>query len=120
MLSRVRIAYSGRRCPYVRLGYTRANVSHSSAERTQSNLSSPRPRMSPIEAEQSKKRDGPSGSSIDTSEHQRRTMKEQDADHLEKMREAMGGADTTNIEIEDGVPDRGMKRNVRENMFRII
>ena len=47
-------------------------------------------------------------------------MTQRDAEHLEKMREAMGGADMANIEIEDGVPDRGMRRNVRENMFRII
>jgi hypothetical protein len=36
------------------------------------------------------------------------------------MREAMGGSDLANVEMEDGVPDRGMKRHVRENMFRLI
>ena len=49
-----------------------------------------------------------------------KSLAERDADHLAKMREAMGGADHSNVEMEDGVPDRGMKRNVRENMFRII
>jgi hypothetical protein len=53
-------------------------------------------------------------------EKRRQTTTEQDAVHLEKMKEAMGGADMTNVEMEDGIPDRGMKRNVRENMFRII
>jgi hypothetical protein len=43
-----------------------------------------------------------------------------DAEHLEKIREAIGGSDLSNVEMEDGVPDRGMKRHVRENMFRII
>jgi hypothetical protein len=47
-------------------------------------------------------------------------MTERDAQLLEKMRDAMGGSDLSNVEMEDGVPDRGMKRNVRENMFRII
>jgi len=36
------------------------------------------------------------------------------------MREAMGGSDMANVEMEDGIPDRGMRRNVRENMFRVI
>jgi len=36
------------------------------------------------------------------------------------MREAMGGSDLANVEMEDGLPDRGMKRHVRENMFRLI
>ena len=51
---------------------------------------------------------------------QKQTMTERDAQLLEKMRDAMGGSDLSNVEMEDGVPDRGMKRNVRENMFRII
>jgi predicted component of type VI protein secretion system len=50
----------------------------------------------------------------------KQTMTERDAQLLEKMRDAMGGSDLSNVEMEDGVPDRGMKRNVRENMFRII
>ena len=53
-------------------------------------------------------------------QEQRKSLAERDADHLAKMREVMGGADHSNVEMEDGVPDRGMKRNVRENMFRII
>jgi hypothetical protein len=36
------------------------------------------------------------------------------------MQEATGGADMANSEMEDGLPDRGMRRNVRANMFRII
>jgi hypothetical protein len=51
---------------------------------------------------------------------QKQTMTERDAHLLEKMRDAMGGSDLSNVEMEDGVPDRGMKRNVRENMFGII
>ena len=47
-------------------------------------------------------------------------MTERDEDHLRRMREAMGATDMANTEFEDGVPDRGMRRNVRENMFRII
>jgi hypothetical protein len=47
-------------------------------------------------------------------------MTERDADLLAKMQDAMGGSDLSNVEMEDGVPDRGMRRNVRENMFRII
>jgi hypothetical protein len=50
----------------------------------------------------------------------RPTLNDRDEEHLRRMREAMGGADMANTEFEDGVPDRGMKRNVRENMFRII
>ena len=50
----------------------------------------------------------------------RQTLTERDEDHLRRMREAMGGADMANTEFEDGVPDRGMRRNVRENMFRIL
>jgi hypothetical protein len=52
--------------------------------------------------------------------HKPQSLAEQDAVHLAKMQEAMGGADHSNVEMEDGIPDRGMKRNVRENMFRII
>lgn len=63
---------------------------------------------------------GSSKSTDSSLEKRRQTMTELDADHLEKMREAMGGTDMANIEMEDGIPDRGMKRNVRENMFRII
>ena len=51
---------------------------------------------------------------------QGQSITEQDADHLVKMREAMGGSDMANVEMEDGIPDRGMRRNVRENMFRVI
>jgi hypothetical protein len=47
-------------------------------------------------------------------------MSPRDAEHLLRMKEAMGGLDLSNVEMEDGVPDRGMRRNVRENMFRII
>jgi len=50
----------------------------------------------------------------------RQSSNERDEEHLRKMKEAMGGADMANTEFEEGVPDRGMKRNVRENMFRII
>ena len=60
-----------------------------------------------------------SGDQISLSK-QRKTTNERDAEHLEKMKEAMGGSDLSNVEIEDGVPDRGMKRHVRENLFRII
>jgi hypothetical protein len=55
-----------------------------------------------------------------TPQKAKQTMTERDADLLEKMRDAMGGSDLSNVEMEDGVPDRGMRRNVRENMFRII
>jgi hypothetical protein len=53
-------------------------------------------------------------------DNKRPTLNERDEEHLRRMKEAMGGADMANTEFEDGVPDRGMKRNVRENMFRII
>jgi hypothetical protein len=55
-----------------------------------------------------------------TPQKAKQTMTERDADLLAKMRDAMGGSDLSNVEMEDGVPDRGMRRNVRENMFRII
>lgn len=58
--------------------------------------------------------------SLKSSTQKKQSLAERDADHLAKMREAMGGADHCNVEMEDGVPDRGMKRNVRENMFRIM
>lgn len=45
---------------------------------------------------------------------------ERDADYLSRMQEVIGGADMANSEMEDGLPDRGMRRNVRANMFRII
>jgi len=51
---------------------------------------------------------------------QHKSVAERDAENLEKMKEAMGGSDLSNVEMEDGVPDRGMRRNVRENLFRII
>jgi hypothetical protein len=51
---------------------------------------------------------------------QKGSMSERDTDLYERMRQAMGDADMANVEMEDGVPDRGMRRNVRANMFRII
>ena len=50
----------------------------------------------------------------------KRSTAEQDSDLQERMRQAMGDADMANVEMEDGVPDSGMRRNVRANMFRII
>jgi hypothetical protein len=47
-------------------------------------------------------------------------MIERDAEHMARMKEAMGGTDMSNVEMEDGVPDTGMRRNVRANMFRVI
>jgi hypothetical protein len=55
-----------------------------------------------------------------SSTQKKQSLAERDADHLAKMQEAMGGADHSNVEMEDGVPDRGMRHNVRENMFRIM
>ena len=75
------------------------------------------PELSPKEDKSSKPE--PSLTKPNSQEY-RKSLAERDADHLAKMREAMGGADHSNVEMEDGVPDRGMKRNVRENMFRII
>jgi hypothetical protein len=62
----------------------------------------------------------PPPESPELSAQKKQSLAERDADHLAKMREAIGGADHCNVEMEDGVPDRGMKRNVRENMFRIM
>jgi len=55
-----------------------------------------------------------------TPNKKQRSISDLDAEHLAKVHEAVGGGDMTNIEFENGVADRGMRRNVRENMFRII
>ena len=53
-------------------------------------------------------------------EQKKRSISDIDAEHLAKVHEAFGGGDMTNVEFENGAADRGMRRNVRENMFRII
>ena len=53
-------------------------------------------------------------------ETKKRSTAEQDSDLQERMIQSMGDADMANVEMEDGVPDSGMRRNVRANMFRII
>jgi hypothetical protein len=47
-------------------------------------------------------------------------MQERDNEMLEKMHEAMGGKDMSNVEMENGKPETRLKRNVRDNMFRYI
>jgi hypothetical protein len=73
-----------------------------------------------IEESNQVRQDNPSHTPKSAAEKHRQSMTELDAEHLAKLKEAMGGADLSNAEMEDGVPDRGMRRNVRENMFRIM
>jgi hypothetical protein len=77
------------------------------------------PPPTPSEESSSQSFQSPSESSP-TLPRKPKSTTERDSEHLEKMREAMGGSDLANVEMEDGLPDRGMKRRVRENMFRLI
>ena len=96
-----------------RMQISRATHSSSRTSSTQATPETNSTQTSRTAAESQEKDNQPSAK-------KRQTLTERDEDHLRRMREAMGGADMANTEFEDGVPDRGMRRNVRENMFRII
>jgi len=103
-IARLSIPATSRR-PYSPVNSSKANTPQS--EKEGKTPSSP-PSKTPEELQQPK------------SLAQRRSMSEQDMDLQEKMRQAMGDADMANVEMEDGIPDGGMRRNVKANMFRVI
>jgi hypothetical protein len=48
---------------------------------------------------------GSSSGPSNSEDKKSKSTTERDSEHLEKMREALGGSDLANVEMEDGVPD---------------